>query len=145
MGPTWRQLILKPRKRQKNTFSILSLGGAPNRGGGVAKVVIMTPRKPNSAKRKVVKVKLTNMYRVYATITGLGHDLHEFSLVMVRGGSAKDLPGVNLALIRGKYGFDMPERIIRMQRRSKFGILKRRTKVSFKIAPWRPGGHKKDK
>lgn len=144
MVPTWRQLAYNPRKKPKHTFNILALGGAPNRSGTVAKVLIMTPRKPNSAKRKVVKVKLSNLYRVYATIPGMGHNLHEFSQVMVRGGSAKDLPGVNLALIKGVLGFSMYERDLRFQRRSKFGIVKRRTKVSFKIQPWRSGGHIKN-
>jgi len=83
----------------------------------------MTPRKPNSAKRKIAKVRLVfNLKRVFASVPGKGDNLHEYSTVMLRGGSAKDLPGVNYALMRGLLDFAAPEVFQRMARRSKFGI-----------------------
>lgn len=93
------------------------------RKGVVYKVAIMTPRKPNSAKRKIVKVRLlANKKRVFANIPGIGHNLREYSVVMVRGGSANDLPGVNYTVIRGILDFTKLEDFGRRAGRSKYGV-----------------------
>lgn len=82
----------------------------------------MTPKKPNSAKRKVAKVRLSNNFKITARIIGQGHNLQSHSTVLVRGGRANDLPGVRFTLIRGVLGFHWKERIIRLKSRSKYGI-----------------------
>lgn len=121
--PTVYQLLKKARSGKVKRVKLLALAGAPMRRGVVYKVDIMTPRKPNSAKRKIVKVRLTfNKKRVFANIPGMGHKLREYSVVMVRGGSAKDLPGVNYGLIRGSLDFIHKEEFERRNRRSKFGV-----------------------
>jgi len=121
--PTSNQLISGCRSGKYRRPRLLALQGAPQRQGVVYKVAIMTPRKPNSAKRKIVKVRLSfNSRRVFANIPGIGHNLREYSLVLVEGGSAKDLPGVNYTAIRGVLDFGVKEQIKRRQRRSKFGL-----------------------
>ena len=83
----------------------------------------MSPRKPNSAKRKIAKVKLVlNKKRVFANVPGLGHVLHDYASVIVRGGSAKDLPGVNYTLVRGLLDFFSKENFTRRAKRSKYGV-----------------------
>jgi len=126
--PTSTQLFAGCRSGKKRRPKLLALEGAPQRQGMVYKVTIMTPRKPNSAKRKIVKVRLGyNRRRVFANIPGLGtHELREYSLVLVEGGAAKDLPGVNYTVIRGALDFSRIEDFGRKQRRSKFGLKKRR-------------------
>jgi small subunit ribosomal protein S12 len=103
----------------------LALQGAPFRRGLIYKITVMSPRKPNSAKRKIAKVKLVyNKKKVFANIPGLGHTLHEYGSVIVRGGSAKDLPGVNYTLVRGLLDFIAKENFTRKSRRSKYGVKK---------------------
>lgn len=124
---TSNQLLTNGRVCKFRRVRLLALDGSPHRRGIVYKLAIMTPRKPNSAKRKIAKIKLIyNRRRVFASIPGIGHNLHEYSMVMIRGGSAKDLPGVNYALMRGLLDFLPKEDFIRTQRRSKFGV--KRTK-----------------
>jgi ribosomal protein S12 len=84
----------------------------------------MAPKKPNSAVRKIVKVRITTGRRILAYIPGQGHNLHEHSRVLVRGGKVPDLPGIHYKLIRGKYDFITSENIFRSQRRSKYGFKK---------------------
>lgn len=114
----------RPKKIKKTT--VLSLGGAPQRKGVCVEIRNNTsPKKPNSARRKVAKVRLfaTRRY-VIAAIPGQGHNLQKFSIVMVRGGRSKDLPGVRYRLIKGKYDFAINEHIVRKNSRSKYGIPK---------------------
>lgn len=121
--PTVNQLFKNARINYKKRPRLLALQGSPHRRGLIYKITTMTPRKPNSAKRKIAKIKLVyNKRRVFANIPGKGHTLHEYSSVMVRGGSAKDLPGVNYTLIRGLLDFIAKENFVRKARRSKFGI-----------------------
>jgi small subunit ribosomal protein S12 len=101
--PTINQLIRFGRKRARNKSKAPALGGNPQRRGVCTRVYTTTPKKPNSALRKVCKVRLTNHYEVTAYIPGEGHNLQEHSIVLVRGGRVKDLPGVRYHIIRGKY------------------------------------------
>ena len=104
--------------------SHLAFRGAPHRKGVVYKIAVMTPRKPNSAKRTIAKVKLNfNDKRIFAKIPGQGeHFLQAHSVVLVRGHGPKDTPGVNYHLIRGLFDFERIELFGRRNRRSKFGI-----------------------
>lgn len=121
--PTAKQLMKSARLRRYRRPRLLALQGAPQRRGIIYKLTTMTPRKPNSAKRKIAKVRLPiNLKRVFASVPGKGENLHEYANVMLRGGSSKDLPGVNYALMRGLLDFAAPESFQRMARRSKFGI-----------------------
>lgn len=120
---TVQQLFKNARVRRYRRPRLLALQGSPHRRGIIYKLTTMTPRKPNSAKRKIAKVRVVfNLKRVFATVPGKGNTLHEYSTVMIRGGSAKDLPGVNYALMRGLLDFAAPEQFQRKARRSKFGI-----------------------
>lgn len=124
--PTRNQLGRNIRKRKIRRPRLLALEGAPQRRGVIYKLAIMTPRKPNSAKRKIAKVRLLyNNKKVFANIPGIGHNLHEYSVVVVRGGSAKDLPGVNYTLVRGLLDFSFREHFERVKSRSKYGIKKK--------------------
>ena len=107
-------------KKKKNR--VLALQQNPQKKGICLKVVTMTPKKPNSALQKVVRVKLTNNVRITAHVPGEGHNLQEYSIVLVRGGRARDLPSVRYKVIRGKYDLE-PVRN-RKTRRSKYGIKK---------------------
>jgi len=124
--PTRNQLDRNIRKRRVRRPRLWALGGAPQRRGVIYKLAIMTPRKPNSAKRKIAKIRLLfNNKKVFANIPGIGHNLHEYSVVIVRGGSAKDLPGVNYTLVRGLLDFTFREHFDRVKSRSKYGIKKK--------------------
>jgi small subunit ribosomal protein S12 len=101
--PTINQLIRFGRRQSRNKSKAPALGGNPQRRGVCTRVYTTTPKKPNSALRKVCKVRLTNHYEVTAYIPGEGHNLQEHSIVLVRGGRVKDLPGVRYHIIRGKY------------------------------------------
>ena len=125
--PTAKQLMRDVRSGRYRRSRLLALQGAPYRRGIIYKITTMTPRKPNSAKRKIAKIRLVyNLKRVFASIPGKGHNLHEYSVVMVRGGSAKDLPGVNYALMRGLFDFAPHELFERKARRYKFGIKRQK-------------------
>lgn len=119
---TIRQIIRNKRKLQKKIKRVKALSGNPQKKGICMKVYTMTPRKPNSAIRKVARVKLTNNLFVTAYIPGEGHNLQKHSTVLVRAGNTKDLPGVNHKIIRGKY--DLLGLSNRRQRRSKYGTKK---------------------
>jgi small subunit ribosomal protein S12 len=99
--PTVNQLIRKPRVLQKAKTKSPAMKACPQKRGVCTKVYTTTPKKPNSALRKVAKVRLTSGYEVIAYIPGEGHNLQEHSVVLIRGGRVKDLPGVRYHIIRG--------------------------------------------
>ena len=99
--PTISQLVRKGRKRLKKKKKTSALQGNPLRRGVCIRVYTSTPKKPNSALRKVARVRLTNGVEVTAYIPGVGHNLQEHSIVLVRGGRVKDLPGVRYKIVRG--------------------------------------------
>ncbi|MEO0142230.1 MAG: 30S ribosomal protein S12 [candidate division WOR-3 bacterium] len=101
--PTINQLVRLGRKKVKKKSRAPALTGNPQRRGVCTRVYTTTPKKPNSALRKVCKVRMTNGYEVTAYIPGEGHNLQEHSIVLVRGGRVKDLPGVRYHVVRGKY------------------------------------------
>ncbi len=120
--PTINQLIRKGRKRIEKKGSTPALKGAPQKRGVCTRVYTSTPKKPNSALRKVARVRLTTGVEVTAYIPGIGHNLQEHSVVMVRGGRVKDLPGVRYHIVRGT--LDTLGVVDRKQGRSKYGTKK---------------------
>ena len=100
--PTYNQLCRKKRKEKKKRNKTPALMGSPQKRGVCLKIVFRSPKKPNSAARKITKIVLTNRKKVYAYIPGEGHNLHPYSTVLMRGGRVQDLPGVKYHLIRGK-------------------------------------------
>lgn len=117
--PTINQLVRQPRRHPGHKSGAPALGGAPQRRGVCLQVRTQTPKKPNSALRKVARVRLTNGEEVTVYIPGIGHNLQEHSVVLVRGGRVKDLPGVRYHIIRG--ALDAAGVQKRMQARSKYG------------------------
>ncbi len=117
--PTIQQLIRKGRKTITKKSKSVALQGSPQKRGVCIRVYTTTPKKPNSAMRKVARVRLTNGNEVNAYIPGEGHNLQEHSIVLVRGGRVKDLPGVKYHIIRG--ALDTAGVEGRKQRRSKYG------------------------
>src|SRR5882757_1991044 len=117
--PTIQQLVKKGRKKLTNKSKSAALNSSPQRRGVCTRVYTTTPKKPNSALRKVAKVRLTNKLEVIAYIPGEGHNLQEHSIVLVRGGRVKDLPGVRYHIVRGALDTSGVEG--RKQRRSKYG------------------------
>ena len=117
--PTIEQLVRKGRQAKPKKSKTLALKGSPLRRGVCTRVYTTTPKKPNSAMRKVARVRLTNGKEVNAYIPGEGHNLQEHSIVLVRGGRVKDLPGVRYHIIRGT--LDTQGVQGRMQARSKYG------------------------
>ena len=117
--PTINQLVRKGRKTQVVKSKSRALHNCPQRRGVCLQVMTRTPKKPNSALRKVAKVRLTNGEEVIAYIGGEGHNLQEHSIVLVRGGRVKDLPGVRYHIVRG--ALDTAGVEGRLQRRSKYG------------------------
>ncbi|MES2906528.1 MAG: 30S ribosomal protein S12 [Pseudomonadota bacterium] len=117
--PTISQLIRKPRAPLKVRNKTPALNRCPQKRGVCTRVYTTTPKKPNSALRKVSKVRLTNGFEVIGYIPGEGHNLQEHSVVMIRGGRVKDLPGVRYHIIRGV--LDTQGVKDRKQRRSKYG------------------------
>ena len=116
---TINQLVRKPRKRQIKKSNVPALQSCPQKRGVCTRVYTTTPKKPNSALRKVARVRLTNGFEVSSYIPGEGHNLQEHSVVMIRGGRVKDLPGVRYHIIRGV--LDTQGVSDRRQRRSKYG------------------------
>jgi small subunit ribosomal protein S12 len=118
------QQLIKKKKRSKRVYgkNTPALKINPQKKGVCLKVYTRTPKKPNSAIRKIEKVRLTNRFEIIAYIPGEGHSLQEHSVVLVRGGQVKDLPGVRYHLIPGKYDFQGLKN--RKQRRSKYGTKK---------------------
>lgn len=120
--PTINQLIRKGRKDPVKKTKTPDLKGNPQKRGVCTRVYTTTPKKPNSALRKVARVRLTNGREVNAYITGEGHNLQEHSVVLVRGGRKKDLPGVRYTIVRGVLDTQGLEK--RRQRRSRYGAKK---------------------
>ncbi len=117
--PTINQLIRKPRKAPAERNKVPAMQACPQKRGVCTRVYTTTPKKPNSALRKVARVRLTNAFEVTSYIPGEGHNLQEHSVVMIRGGRVKDLPGVRYHIIRGT--LDTQGIQDRRQRRSKYG------------------------
>lgn len=149
--PTINQLMRKPRytKKKKSKSPALQVGfntiknrtvkikkGAPQKRGVCIKVTTLTPKKPNSALRKVARVRLTNRMEVTAYIPGIGHNLQEHSIVIIRGGRVKDLPGVRYHIVRGSLDTAGVEG--RKQGRSKYGTKNIKTKASVTPTPTVP-------
>lgn len=103
--PTYNQLCKNTRKTKKKLNKTPALEQCPQKKGICTKLVLRAPKKPNSALRKLVKLRLTNKKHIYAYIPGEGHTLQQYSTVLMRGGRVKDLPGVKYHLIRGKLDF----------------------------------------
>lgn len=120
--PTISQLVRKGRTKIKRKTNSPALVGSPQRRGVCVRVYTTTPKKPNSALRKVARVRLTSGYEVTSYIPGIGHNLQEHSVVLVRGGRVKDLPGVRYHVIRGT--LDSVGVQDRKQSRSKYGAKK---------------------
>ena len=120
--PTISQLVRKGRKKVVKKSKSASLVGCPQKRGVCTRVYTTTPKKPNSAMRKVARVRLTNGIEVNAYIPGEGHNLQEHSIVLVRGGRVKDLPGVRYHILRGN--LDTQGVTARKQQRSKYGAKK---------------------
>ena len=117
--PTINQLVRKSREKVSKRNKVPALKACPQKRGVCLRVYTTTPKKPNSALRKVARVKLTNGKEVTAYIPGEGHNLQEHSVVLIRGGRVKDLPGVRYHIIRGTLDTQGLEK--RRQRRSKYG------------------------
>jgi small subunit ribosomal protein S12 len=122
--PTLSQLVRKGRKRVKNRTKSPALRGAPQTRGVCTRVYTSTPKKPNSALRKVARVRLTNGIEVTCYIPGEGHNLQEHSIVLIRGGRVKDLPGVRYHVVRGT--LDASGVDGRQQSRSKYGTKRKK-------------------
>ncbi len=118
--PTINQLIRKGRSTSKSKTKSPALGGNPQKRGVCVRVTTQTPKKPNSALRKIARVRLTNGIEVTTYIPGIGHNLQEHSVVLVRGGRVKDLPGVRYKIIRGTLDAEGVEG--RRKARSKYGM-----------------------
>ena len=120
--PTINQLIKRPRSKQKIRSKVPALERSPQKRGVCTKVYTTTPKKPNSALRKVARVRLSNGHEVTCYIPGEGHTLQEHSVVLIRGGRVKDLPGVRYHILRGN--LDTQGVAARKQQRSKYGTKK---------------------
>jgi small subunit ribosomal protein S12 len=120
--PTIQQLVRKGRERPKKRTKSPALKGSAQRRGVCTRVYTTTPKKPNSALRKVARVRLTSGFEVTAYIPGVGHNLQEHSIVLVRGGRVRDLPGVRYKIIRGT--LDTAGVKDRRQARSRYGAKK---------------------
>ncbi len=120
--PTINQLVRKGRDKIEKKKKARALEGAPQKRGVCTRVYTQTPKKPNSALRKVARVRLTNGIEVTAYIPGIGHNLQEHSVVLVRGGRVKDLPGVRYHIVRGSLDTAGVEG--RRRGRSKYGVKK---------------------
>src|SRR5580658_8688051 len=125
--PTINQLVRKGRRQLKAKSKAPALASCPQRRGVCLQVMTRTPKKPNSAMRKVAKVRLTNGYEIIAYIPDEGHNLQEHSIVLVRGGRVKDLPGVRYHIVRGTLDAAGVEK--RRVSRSKYGVKKPKEKA----------------
>ena len=120
--PTINQLIKRSRRKQSIRSKVPALEHSPQKRGVCTKVYTTTPKKPNSALRKVARVRLSNGHEVTSYIPGEGHNLQEHSVVLIRGGRVKDLPGVRYHILRGN--LDTQGVTARKQQRSKYGAKK---------------------
>jgi small subunit ribosomal protein S12 len=123
--PTINQLVRKPRTRATKKTNVPAMQACPQKRGVCTRVYTTTPKKPNSALRKVAKVRLTNGFEVITYIGGEGHNLQEHSVVLIRGGRVKDLPGVRYHTVRG--ALDTAGVNDRRQSRSKYGAKRPKT------------------
>ena len=123
--PTFSQLVRSGRQRKRFRTSSPALQSCPQKRGVCTRVYTTTPKNPNSALRKVARVRLTNSIEVTAYIPGVGHNLQEHSIVLIRGGRVKDLPGVRYHIIRGT--LDAAGVANRKQSRSKYGAKRPKT------------------
>ena len=126
---TVNQLVRKPRRVRRAKSNVPALESSPQKRGVCTRVYTTTPKKPNSALRKVARVRLTNGFEVTSYIPGEGHNLQEHSVVMIRGGRVKDLPGVRYHIVRGTLdatGVDADKG--RNQGRSKYGVKRPKSK-----------------
>jgi small subunit ribosomal protein S12 len=139
--PTIQQLVRKGRKTLESKSKSPALDSCPQRRGVCLRVYTTTPKKPNSALRKVARVRLTNQKEVNAYIGGEGHNLQEHSIVLVRGGRVKDLPGVRYHIVRGTQ--DTAGVDARRQSRSKYGARRPKPGQVAKGAPAKGGAKKK--
>jgi small subunit ribosomal protein S12 len=117
---TINQLVRKPRQDKRTKTTVPALEACPQRRGVCTRVYTTTPKKPNSAMRKVARVRLTNGFEVTSYIGGEGHNLQEHSVVLIRGGRVKDLPGVRYHVVRGSLDTQGVDN--RKQARSKYGV-----------------------
>ncbi len=122
--PTINQLIRNPREAEAKHYKGPALQACPQRRGVCTRVTTMTPKKPNSALRKIARVRLTNGFEVTAYIGGEGHNLQEHSVVLVRGGRVPDLPGVRYHIVRGTLDTQGVQK--RAQSRSKYGAKRKK-------------------
>ena len=126
--PTINQLIRKPRQLIKKAKKNRALTQCPQRRGVCVQVKTATPKKPNYALRKIARVRMTNGFEVTAYIPGIGHNLQEHSIVLIRGGRVKDLPGVRFHIVRG--ALDALGVADRKQSRSKYGAKKKQAEAA---------------
>ena len=122
--PTLNQLVRNGRKKIVKKTKAPALKNCPQKRGVCTRVYTTTPKKPNSALRKVARVKLTSGFEVTAYIPGIGHNLAEHSVVLIRGGRVKDLPGVRYHIVRGAYDTSGVEG--RLRGRSKYGVKRKK-------------------
>lgn len=118
---TLRQSAISKINRKRKSHSP-ALQRCPQKRGVCFKVGLMSPKKPNSAIRKIAKVRLTTGRKVVAYISGIGHNVQEHASVLIRGGRVRDLPGMHYKLVKGKYDFSWKEHFLRKESRSKYGI-----------------------
>lgn len=121
---TTNQLIKYNRKKKQKKYQKPALKFSPHRKGVCVKVFTSKPKKPNSAIRKLARVKLSAKQTVTVAIPGQGHNLQKHSIVLIRGGRVRDVPGVKYKIIRGKYDLDTNENIERTNARSKYSLKK---------------------
>lgn len=124
--PTFNQLVRKGRVQKKGKSKSPALMDCPQKRGVCTRVFTTTPKKPNSALRKVARIRLTNNIEVTGYIPGIGHNLQEHSIVLIRGGRVKDLPGVRYHIIRGTLDAEGVQN--RMQGRSRYGAKRPKEK-----------------
>jgi len=122
--PTLKQLCNKIRKPKLRKTKAKYLNKCPQRRGICIRVYTMKPKKPNSATRKITKVFLSTRKYITVYIPGIGHNLQQHSVILIRGGRVKDLPGIHYHALRGKLDFNFRETFIRKQSRSKYSIKK---------------------
>jgi small subunit ribosomal protein S12 len=123
--PTINSFLSRFRKNKYHCNSVKVLKSNPQKKGVCIKPRIAKPKKPNSAQRKIVKVRLSVKRNILAYIPGQGHNLKSYFSVLIQGGRANDLPGVRFSLMRGKYDFSSKENFIRLYKRSKYGLQRR--------------------
>jgi small subunit ribosomal protein S12 len=128
--PSYKQLVRGIRKTKKFKTKVPAFFGCPQKRGVCVRVNVIKPKKPNSAQRKIAKIRLCNNKFIIAYIPGKGHNLQQHSSVLVRGGRVKDLPGVRYHIIRGKLDFTQNEKFERKNRRSKYATKLQRDNVN---------------